>query len=202
VQDVQSGRQWTIGADAAPCHALFTPALSPDGSKLVFAYGPANSSQRLPEVSTSDLGKGICTQARPGEVAVVSAGHSSELSSARLFPPSRGCSYQSAVFDRRGIAAIEACEQGSPPGQYGLGDHLGDAYLVQLNNSGRVVLRLALRRGSNIGRLASDPGTGLVFVSEGQGENTSPAFDWVWTFDGHRLRAVGHYNAHVTAEPR
>ena len=201
VKDLRSGQEWTIGADAAPCHALYTPSWSPDGSKLVFAYGPANSSERLPETPRSGLGKGVCTQNRPGEVAVVPAERSSQLSSARLIPPPKGCSYQAAVFDRQGIAAVEGCEQGTPRAYAGLGDYQGDAYLVQLNGRGRTVLRLALRRESNITRLASDPSAGLVFVSEGQGENTRPAFDWVWTFDGHRLRAVGHYNAHVTAEP-
>jgi Tol biopolymer transport system component len=201
VKDLRSGQEWTIGADAAPCHALYTPSWSPDGSKLVFAYGPANSSERLPETPRSGLGKGVCTQNRPGEVAVVPAERSSQLSSARLIPPPKGCSYQAAVFDRQGIAAVDGCEQGTPRAYAGLGDYQGDAYLVQLNGRGRTVLRLALRRESNITRLASDPSAGLVFVSEGQGENTRPAFDWVWTFDGHRLRAVGHYNAHVTAEP-
>ncbi len=200
VKDLRLKRQWTIGADAAPCHEISTPSWSTDGSRLVFAYGPANSS-RLPETPTNDLGKGVCTRNRPGEVAVVSAEHSSQFSSAQLIPPPRGCSYQAAVFDRHGIAAVEGCEQGTPPEYAGLGDDDGDAYLVQLNSHGRTVLRLALRRESNITRLASDPSSGLVLVSESQGENTRPAFDWIWTFDGHRLRAVGHYNAHVTAEP-
>jgi hypothetical protein len=196
LRNLRSGEQLTIGADAAPCHELSTPSWSPDGSKLIFAYGPATA-----ERSTEGLGRGTCSDPSPGEVAVVSAAGSSQFASAQLTPPTKGCSYQSAVFDRLGIAAVEAWEQGSPPGFAGLGDHLGDAYLVQLNGHGRTELRLALRRGSDITRLASDPRSGLVLVSEGQGENTRPAFDWVWTFDGHRLRAVGHYKANVTAEP-
>jgi Tol biopolymer transport system component len=200
VKDLGSAGQWTIGADAAPCHEISTPSWSTDGSRLVFAYGPASSSQ-LPEVPTSDLGKGVCTRSRPGEVAIVPAEHYSQFSTARLIPPPKGCSYQAAVFDRDGIAAVEGCEQGTAPGYAGLGDDDGDTYIVQLNSRGRTLLRRALRRESNVTRLASDPSSGLVLVSETQGENTRPAFDWIWTFDGHRLRAVGHYNAHVIAEP-
>jgi Tol biopolymer transport system component len=44
VRDLRSGQQWTIGAAAPPCHALRTPSWSSDGSKLVFAYGAANTS--------------------------------------------------------------------------------------------------------------------------------------------------------------
>jgi len=93
-KDLRSAQEWTIGADAAPCHALSTPSWSSNGSKLVFAYGPANSSERLPETPSNDLGKGVCTQNRPGEVAVVPAERSSQFSSARLIPPPKGCSYQ------------------------------------------------------------------------------------------------------------
>jgi hypothetical protein len=78
---------------------------------------------------------------------------------------------------------------------------MGDAYLVQLNNRGRIVLTRALRRESNPTYLACDPRSGLVLVTEHQSEKARPAFDWVWTFDGRHLRAVAHYNASVTAEP-
>ena len=40
IRDLRSGRQWTIGADAAPCHALGDPAWNPDGSQLVFPTVP------------------------------------------------------------------------------------------------------------------------------------------------------------------
>jgi hypothetical protein len=200
VKDLGSASQWTIGADAAPCHEISTPSWSTDGSRLVFAYGPASSS-RLPEVPTSGLGRGVCTRSRPGEVAIVAADHYSQFSSARLIPPAKGCSYQAAVFDRDGVAAVEACEQGAAPEYAGLGDDDGDAYIVQLNSRGRMLFRRALRRESNITRLASDPSSDLVLVSETEGENARPAFEWIWTFDGHWLRAVGHYKTYVTAEP-
>lgn len=41
VRNLASGRQWSIGADAARCHEIGRPAWSADGSRLVFPYGPS-----------------------------------------------------------------------------------------------------------------------------------------------------------------
>jgi hypothetical protein len=203
VEDLRSGRRLTIGTDAAACHALSSAAWSPDGSKLVFAYGPATSSP-----SGQAPPAGICTVPHPSRLAVASATRSSQLTAARLISPTPGCTYQSAAFDRRGIVGIEACAQGTPPQRGGSvpGVYLGDTYLVQLDSHGRLLLRLALKLGSNPGAVVTDPSTGLVLVTEDQAQNQHHAsYDWVWTFDGRNRHAVGRYpfdgNAVVTAEP-
>ena len=200
VVDLRSGRRLTIGTDAAPCHALSSAAWSPDGSKLVFAYGPATASpagQQPPP--------GTCTVPHPSGLAVVSATRSSQLTASQLIAPEAGCTYQSAAFDRRGIVGIEACSHGAPP-QFPPGVYLGDAYLVQLDSHGRLLLRLSLKLGSNPGTVVTDPRTGLVLVTEDQGQRQHHAsYDWVWTFDGRKLHTVGRYpfegNGVVTAEP-
>jgi len=204
VEDLSSGKQWTIGATAARCHALFSVAWSPNGSQLVFPFGPASTTNAQTGIPPSDLGVGMCTTPQPSEIAVVPAGHESEITAAELTPPTRGCTYQSAAFDPRGIVAIEACEQGGPPAP---GIYLGDAYLVQLNNNRRVVLRQPLKISADVGTVATDPSTGLVLVSESQGQDdyhgyVRHAYDWVWTFNGHELHLVGRYpQGAVTAEP-
>lgn len=195
VENLKSRHQWTIGAEAEVCHSLSTPAWNPAGTRLVFVYGPSAVRGRV----NLNYGQGICASPLPGELAVLPASGTLPLSKAHLIQPSKGCSYQDAVFDRQGIAAVEGCKQGSPPGFSSYND--GDAYLVQLDRRDHVTLRLGLRRESDVTSLARDPSSGLVFVSESQGENTKPAFDWIWTFNGHRLGAVAHYNENITAEP-
>ncbi len=200
VRDLRAHRRWSIAADAAPCHALSRPAWSPDGSELVFAYGASTLPPHSKYVPDS-----ICTEPRPSDLAVVAAGRPTRISAWTLIPPSAGCSFQSAAFDSQGIVAIEGCSRGAPPAAAGNTD-LGDAYLVQLDKGDRMVRRLALKRGSDIGTVASDPRSGTVLVSENQAANQGSAtFDWVWIFDGHRLRVVGRYrddaSPAITAEP-
>jgi hypothetical protein len=200
VKELQSGRQWTIGADAAPCHEISTPSWHRGGTELAFVYGPATGAG-VPETPRNDLGEGICSSLRPGEVATIPALHASQLSSARLIAPPKECSYETAVFDAWGIAATEGCEKGTARGFKGFGEDRGDCYLVQLNSRGQVTARFPLRREPNPTRLASSPSGALVLVTEENGENTRPYWDWIWAFNGHLLRLVGHYDADVTAIP-
>ncbi len=198
VEDLRSGGRLTIGTHAAACHALSSAAWSADGSKLVFAYGPATSSPSRPPAGT-------CSVPHPSGLAVVSATRSSQLTATALIPPAADCTYQSAAFDRRGIVGIEACSQGTPE-HFPPGVYLGDAYLVQLDSRGGLLLRLPLKLGSNPGTVVTDPRTGLVLVTEDQSQRQHHAsYDWVWTFDGRHLQAVGRYpfdgNAVVTAQP-
>lgn len=186
VRDPRSGRQWTIGSDAAPCHGLGDLAWSADGSKLVFPYGPSVLSRhtRVPG--------GTCEAARLNRLAVVSPGRSSQTTSWKLIKADHGCSYQAATFDRWGIAAIEGCVQGEPRGQYSVNG--GNAYLVQLDAHHHVMLRLELARGYDGGDIANDPRTGTVLVSEYQAANQGiPVFNWVWAFDGHTLRTIRRF---------
>jgi hypothetical protein len=186
VRDRRSGRQWTIGADAAPCHALGDPAWNPNGTQLVFPYGPSVLSRH------THVPGGTCTAARFSRLAVVPAGRSSQTTTWKLLKADHGCSYQAATFDRWGIAAIEGCVQGEPRGQYSVNG--GNTYLVQLNSRHHVMMRLELARGYNGGDIANDPRNGTVLVSEDQGANQGiPVFNWVWVFDGHALRTIRRF---------
>jgi hypothetical protein len=186
VRDLRSRRTWTIGADAAPCHALGDPAWNPDGSQLVFPYGPSVLSRHVRVTS------GTCEAARFSRLVVVPAERSSPTTAWTLMRADHGCSYQAATFDSWGIAAIEGCVQGEPRGQYSVNG--GNAYLVQLNSRHHVILRLKLARGFNQGDIDNDPRTGTVLVSEYQGANQGiPVFNWVWEFDGHTLRTIRRF---------
>jgi hypothetical protein len=186
VRNLRSGRQWTIGSDAAPCHALGDPAWSPDGSKLVFPYGPSVLSR------DTHVTGGTCEAARFSRLVVVPAGRSSQTTTWKLIKADHGCSYQAATFDRWGIAAIEGCVRGEPRGQYSVNG--GDAYLVQMSPRHHVMLRLALARGYDGGEIVNDPGTGTVLVSEYQAANQGiPVFNWVWAFDEHTLRTIRRF---------
>lgn len=175
-----------MGADAAPCHVIGDPAWSPDGSQLVFPYGPSVLSRH------THVAGGTCAAARFSRLVVVPARRSSQTTAWKLIQADRGCSYQAATFDRWGIAAIEGCVQGEPRGQYSVNG--GNAYLVQLNARRRVTLRRKLARGYDAGAIANDPRNRTVLVSEYQGANQGiPVFNWVWGFDGHTLRTIGRF---------
>jgi hypothetical protein len=186
VRDLRSKRQWTIGTDAAPCHALGDPVWSHDGSQVVFPYGPSVLSPY------AHVTGGTCEAARFSRLVVVSATRSSHTTAWKPIKADHGCSYQAATFDRWGIAAIEGCVQGEPRGQYSVNG--GNAYLVQLNARHHVILRLKLARGYNSGDIANDPRTGTALVSEYQAANQRiPVFNWVWAFDGHTLRTIRRF---------
>lgn len=200
VRDLATGKQWAIGADAAPCHALFDAAWSPDSTQLVFPYGPSILSPH-----THFVPAGTCEAPRVSRLVVVSASHAPSVGSWKLIKADDSCSYMAATFDRTGIAAIEGCTRAHPPGDPN-DPNGGNAYLVQLNSRRHIVLRLPLARGFDGGDIATNPQTGTVLVSEYQGANQGiPVFDWVWAFNGHGLRTVRRFAnedaATVIAEP-
>lgn len=195
VRNLASGRQWSIGADAARCHEIGRPAWSADGSRLVFPYGPSI----LPH-QTKPSASEFCSVPRYSRLVVVPAGHASSTTAWKLILADKGCSFESATFDRRGIAAAEGCRHGDPRG-FSANPGLGDAYLLQLNRHDRVVARVALEPGWEQGLVSTIPHTGMVLVSQDQPANQSyPERDWVWEFDGHHLHNVGHYSANDAAQ--
>jgi len=188
VEDLTTRKQWTIGADITPCHALPDAAWSANGSQLVFPYGPSTLSQH-----THFVPHGTCESPRFSRLAVVPSSHTSPVRAWKLIKADRNCSYMSATFDRRGIAAIEGCTTGAPAGQGG-DPTSGDAYLVQLNRHDRAVPRLLLSRGFDDGGIAANQKTGTVLVSEYQAANQGiPVYNTVWAFNGHTLRTIHHY---------
>lgn len=176
----QGREQVEIGGDAAPCHWLFNVAWSPDGARLVFPYGPSN----LPR-NTSFVPNRTCLRPRANELAIASARRQSDAASWTVWHPERGCSYQSAAFDRTGIVASEACSHGAPA---------GPAYLVQLGRHGRRLARFPLRIAYEDGDVVRDPVKGHVLVSESQAGNIGVAsYDWVWELNRRSLRLLGRY---------
>ena len=79
-----NGSSWTIGSEAPPCHFLLSATWSPDASELVFPYGPAGGAP------TRQFGEVGCPDHNPNSLAVVPAGHSSQISASELIAPSPG----------------------------------------------------------------------------------------------------------------
>ena len=158
-------------------HFLQSATWSPDASELVFPYGPAGGAP------TRQFGEVGCPDHNPNSLAVVPAGHSSQISASELIAPSPGCEYESAAFDREGIVAFEGCRKGGPGA---LTDNSsGEGYLVQFNRQHEVARRLALEPGPNDGCLASNPSTGVVLVRDDQAGT-----NWVWEYNGPHLRLI------------
>jgi hypothetical protein len=190
VRSLRSGASWSIGADARPCHFLSTPAWNAAGTVLVFAFGA--SSLKAGERQPVGAGGPSCPQPRPANIVLAPAGHASRTSSWTVIAHHVGCEYESAAFDRTGIAAFEACAPRHRPGP--ANDFIGPAYVVQLAVSGRVEFRVRLAVGANPGSVASDPSTGEVLVSQNQTYRPHrPTHNFVWQLSGDRLRLVGRY---------
>jgi hypothetical protein len=190
VRSLRSGASWSIGADARPCHLLSTPGWNAAGTVLVFTFGAS----RLKAGERQPVGAGgpSCPQPRPANIVLAPAGRASRTSSWTVIAHHVGCEYESAAFDRTGIAAFEACAPRHRPGP--ANDFLGPAYVVQLAVSGRVEFRVPLAVGANPGSVASDPATGELLVSQNQTyRQHKPTHNFVWQLSGHRLRLVGRY---------
>jgi hypothetical protein len=191
VRDLASGRQWAIGADAPRCHEIDRPSWSPDGSQLVFPYRPS-----ILRYGTKPAARDFCTAPRFGRLVVVRAGRASSIRSWKLIDADKKCSFAAAAFDRAGIAAVEVCRRGPSPALV-----LGRAYLLQLNKRHRVVERIALKPGWEEGLVSTDARDGTVLISQDQPANAGyPERDWVWQFDGHRLRLIASYRARDAAQ--
>jgi hypothetical protein len=117
----------------------------------------------------------------------------------RLVAPDRGCAFKSAAFDGHGLVATEGCNRGDPLNEGS--SHLGEAYLVQLNAAGRKQERIRLKLGLLESLVATIPATSDVLVTENQPANEPyPERDWVWEFDGAKLRPIANYKANDAAQ--
>jgi hypothetical protein len=190
VRDLPSGHEWSLGADATPCHALSAPSWNANGSRLVFAYGPS----RLRK-GTRDPAGG-CSSPRFNRLVIVSSQHASSASSWKLIKAPRQCSYEAGAFDKRGVAAVEACTRGRGGSS---GVNLGQAVLVQLNHRGRVIEQLPLKTGWEQGATLTERDR-RVLISQSQPANAGyPERDWVWLFNGQSMRLVARYRAEDAA---
>jgi hypothetical protein len=168
------------------CDGYGAPSWNAAGTALVITFDQASG----PPIQ---MDGGYGCPGGPNRLAVVRLRRSG-ASEVRLIAPRRGCEFEAAGFDRAGIAAAEGCWNGSPP-RFPEMD-LGHAYLVQMDQSGKPLRRVPLQLGLVQAVVAPIPHTGAVLVTQDQpGGQPYPERDWVWEFDGTRLRAVGHYRA-------
>jgi hypothetical protein len=189
VRDLRTGAQTRIGAHAPRCHYLSPGAWSPDGRRLVFAFGPA-----APGRPSHPLPLGACTAPLASELALARPDRSARIVKQMLTPAARSCGYREAAFNRSGIVAIETC---GPNG-------LGAAYLVQLDRTLKRVRRLPLAPGADPATLAVDRHSGRVIVSEYQvpqyqasGQNAN----YVWIYGRRGLRLVASYGGLDGGDP-
>jgi hypothetical protein len=109
-----------------------------------------------------------------------------------LLAPDPGCVFAAAAFDRLGIVAMEACQQGHP----GWRPPIGYVYLKQFSSAGAFIRRVRIGIGLDDAELAAIPHTGSVLATLNQGANEPwPQRDWVSEFNGRQLRPIAHYKA-------
>ena len=178
VRDLQNGSEHTLGADAPTCHSLSVPSWSPDGTDLVFTWGP---SPLAPDARP--MTAGTCVPPLAGEVAVVPADQPGAPTSAEMRAATPGCGYVAAIYDHWGVAAVETC-----------GDNgLAAASFVQLNPHLDPILQIALPPHADGVTLDADPSGSMVVIDEYQAPDSvakTPSTEWLEVFDGHSLRTV------------
>jgi hypothetical protein len=198
IRDLRLSRQWTIGADVPRCAGIGPATWSPNGSRLVFPYAPL--------IGKPPANPDFCTSTRLARIVIVPSDRSSISSSWAQIRADPRCGFMYAVFDPRGIAAVEGCMYGAPPGQ-GQAPQLGDAFLLQLaRRDHRVVQRIPLAPGFDGGTVVTDPRSGAVLISEYQAANQGrPVFNWVWSYANGTLRLIRRYHENdapeIGAEP-
>jgi hypothetical protein len=159
VQDLATGRSWTIGAGLPVCHSLGSIAWTPDGKKLVVDYGPSTEKG----TPGPPAGFGTCSQPSPTELAVVPALEPSAELPGVIVAADRACQVAAVAATSHGYAAIEACH-GSGDGP---GDTLhGPAQLLRLDAALRITNRSTIGHCVNGAELrANATGTELLGTS-------------------------------------
>lgn len=97
------------------------------------------------------------------------------------------------------MLAAEGCKHGSPPGSSATS--LGNAYLIQLSNTGKQLRRWPFMRRLEEALITPEPGTNrLLVIQDLPANNGEPKNDWVWELTGTRLRLINHYHADDAAQ--
>lgn len=193
VRELRTGRTQPLYLTANRCDGFTAPAWNAAGTSLAVGFfrargGPSNS-----------LGGVTCPAAGHDDLLIVSAAPTMAVASTPM-TPGRGCQFYAVAFDDLGPVAADGCSRGSPHGFSS--SNLGYAYLVQYDSAARrITERLPLQRGMEEAVVDTIPGTGRVLVTQDQpANNGTPEDDWVWSFDGHHLRAIAHYRADDAAD--
>ena len=191
LRETATGRIAKLLTTHNPCDGFGRPSWNAAGTELVFPFVRASG----PAI---EMAGGYGCPGGPNRLAILRL-RSPMATAVRLIRPDHGCAFKAAGFDRAGIAAAEGCKKGSPPGFSAT--NLGDAYLLQLATTGRLIRRLPLKPGLEQALIAPIPHAGAVLVTQDQPANEPyPERDWVWEFNGTQLRAVSHYPANDAAE--
>lgn len=185
IRGLRSGHLHTVSSSGNRCDGYGPTAWNSAGNELAFVLSRAGGK---PIPMAGGMG---CPQGRV-YLALASASQSSKQP-LQLIDPDRGCVFGAVAFDRRGIVATEGCNRDSPPNEGG--GHLGQAMLVQYAADGHMLIRKPLKPGLNGSELASLH-DGAVLVTQHQPASSGYApRDWVWEFNGYRLRKVASYRA-------
>jgi len=192
VRDLKSGVTRPVVTRSNRCDGFGPASWSQSGRELVFPFDPAGG-------KPIELGGSLGCPAGGRAYLALSSSDPATAKGLKLIDASPGCQFQSAAFDRLGIAATEGCSKGDPDG--GVGGFLGYAYLMQFNPDGKVIRRLSLKVGLEQSVVATVPNTGNVLVTEDRPANEPyPERDWVWEFNGHKLRFIESYQAEDAAQ--
>lgn len=185
IRGLRSGHLHTVSSSGNRCDAYGPTAWNSAGNELAFVLSRAGGK---PMPMAGGMG---CPEGRV-HLALASTNQSSRQP-LKLIDPDRGCVFGTVAFDGRGVVATEGCNRDSPPNEGG--GHLGQAMLVQYAADGRVLTRKPLKPGLSGSELAPlHDGTLLVTQHQPASSGYAPR-DWVWEFDGYRLRRVASYRA-------
>jgi hypothetical protein len=192
VRDLKTGLTRPVTTSANRCDGFGPAAWNRTGSEVVFPLDRANG-RPIP------MAGGIACPGGRSYLAVAPSPKGPRRGAVKLMKSDHACIFRAAAFDSVGVAAVEGCDRGDP--QQGVGSYLGQAFLIQYGLEGRVIARIPLRLGLESAVVATEPSTGDVLITQDQPANEPyPERDWVWVFDGQRLRPVAHYRAFDAAQ--
>lgn len=193
VRTLATGATRAIATSRNVCDSFSPVAWNPSGTQLAFVYERAGGPAGL---GAAGLG---CPEGRQ-YAAIASARATSGHHHLELVAPQRGCVFGAVAFDAAGLVAVQGCNHGDPVKNDG-NSHLGQVYLVQYTAAGHSARRFRLRLGLEHAVLANVPHSTHLLVTLDQPANEPyPERDWVWEFDGRRLRPIAHYAASDAAQ--
>jgi len=190
IRTLRSGHTRAVMSSRNVCDQYGPAAWNANSTEIAFPYQPAGG--RPMEMA----GGFACPEGRNYlMIATTSRGSGRRVQ----VPAGRGCRFEAAAFDASGVLAAEGCANGGPKRQDA--PNVGDAFLLQYSVNGHLKERIALKRGLEQAVLSTEPLTGNVLVTQDRPANEPyPEADYVWEFNGQRLRAIARYTAHDAAQ--